>query len=260
MRFGILGPLEVHDGVKPLQLSGEKQRALLAILLLRANQVVSSEQLIDDLWGETPPSSGAKALQVRVSQLRKALGGDVAPDAGSRVSPARRARRARPLPLRAARGGRDGRRADASPQPRSPKRSRCGGGRRSRTSPTSRSPRRRSGGWRSCGCATLREADRGRSGARPTCGPGRRGRGARRRPPVARAAASAADARRCTARVVRRRHSRPIRRPAARSSTSWGSSQARRSRSWSGRSCATIQRCPWHRPPRRSGRSSWPSL
>ena len=73
MEFRILGPLEVieEDGVLPL--TGAKQRALLAVLLLHANEVVSSDRLIDDLWGETPPESGVTALQVRVSQLRKAL-------------------------------------------------------------------------------------------------------------------------------------------------------------------------------------------
>src|SRR5207245_8336013 len=51
-----------------------KQRQLLAILLLNANKVVNNERLIDALWPERPPGSGVNALQVRVSQLRKALG------------------------------------------------------------------------------------------------------------------------------------------------------------------------------------------
>ncbi|MEA2353448.1 MAG: eukaryotic-like serine/threonine-protein kinase [Thermoleophilaceae bacterium] len=73
MDFRILGPLEVAtpDGVAPI--GGAKQRALLAILLLNANEVVSSDRLIDALWGERPPDTAAKALQVHVSQLRKAL-------------------------------------------------------------------------------------------------------------------------------------------------------------------------------------------
>jgi DNA-binding SARP family transcriptional activator len=74
VEFRILGPLEIwHDG-RAVTLSGARQRALLAILLLRAGQVVSSDRLIDDLWGEKPPTAGHTALRVRISQLRKALG------------------------------------------------------------------------------------------------------------------------------------------------------------------------------------------
>src|SRR5438105_9385824 len=74
MEFGILGPLQIRDGEREVSLTGAKQRALLATLLLHAGEVVSSDRLIDDLWGEEPPESGVTALQVRVSQLRKALG------------------------------------------------------------------------------------------------------------------------------------------------------------------------------------------
>src|SRR2546425_8933646 len=76
MEFKILGPLEVCDGARVLPLGGAKQRALLAILLLHANEVVAVERLLDDLWGERQPSSGAKALHVYVSQLRKVIGDD----------------------------------------------------------------------------------------------------------------------------------------------------------------------------------------
>ena len=74
MDFGILGPLEVSDDGRVLSLRGTKQRALLALLLLHANQVVSTDRLMDQLWGDDPPDSGTAALQVRVSKLRKALG------------------------------------------------------------------------------------------------------------------------------------------------------------------------------------------
>jgi DNA-binding SARP family transcriptional activator len=74
MQFRILGLLEVVDGDSVVRLAGVKQRALLALLLLNVNEVVSSDRLIEALWGEHLPVSGAKALQVRVSQLRKALG------------------------------------------------------------------------------------------------------------------------------------------------------------------------------------------
>lgn len=73
MDFRILGPLEIADGDVVLSLPGA-QRSLLALLLLRANEVVSSDRLVEELWGERSPESGRAALQVRVSQLRKALG------------------------------------------------------------------------------------------------------------------------------------------------------------------------------------------
>ena len=74
MDFRILGPLEVADGTgRILALGGAKQRALLAILLLNANQVVAAERLVDDLWGEDAPMTASNALQVYVSQLRKVL-------------------------------------------------------------------------------------------------------------------------------------------------------------------------------------------
>src|SRR5436190_9699807 len=74
MEFRILGPLEAVVDGRLVALGGSSQRALLALLLLQANEVVSSDRLVDELWAERPPSSGATALQVRVSQLRKALG------------------------------------------------------------------------------------------------------------------------------------------------------------------------------------------
>src|SRR5712691_8366573 len=74
MEFRILGPLEVIEDGQALDLGGQKQRALVAALLLTANEVVSSDRLIDALWSERPPETAAKALQVYVSQLRKTLG------------------------------------------------------------------------------------------------------------------------------------------------------------------------------------------
>ena len=74
MDFRILGPLEAYrDGVA-LATGGPKQRALLALLLLHANEPVSRDALVDGLWGERPPETAAKALQVYVSQLRRTLG------------------------------------------------------------------------------------------------------------------------------------------------------------------------------------------
>jgi DNA-binding SARP family transcriptional activator len=78
VEFRILGPLEVVEGERPLTLGGPRQRTLLAILLTRANEVVSSDRLIDELWGARPPQTATNALQYHVSQLRKTLGpGDV---------------------------------------------------------------------------------------------------------------------------------------------------------------------------------------
>jgi DNA-binding SARP family transcriptional activator len=74
MEFRILGPLEVRGDAGAVALGGAKQRALLALLLLNANQVVSSDRLIDALWEEGPPATARKALQLYVSHLRKLLG------------------------------------------------------------------------------------------------------------------------------------------------------------------------------------------
>ena len=74
LSFHLLGRLEAYcDGVE-LDLGPRKQRAVLALLLLNANRVVSTERLIDDLWGDSPPSTARAALQVYVAGLRKALG------------------------------------------------------------------------------------------------------------------------------------------------------------------------------------------
>ena len=74
MDFRLLGPLEVLENGRRLEVGGAKQRALLAILLLHANEVVSNDRLIDALWEDDAPETGRKTLQVYVSQLRKALG------------------------------------------------------------------------------------------------------------------------------------------------------------------------------------------
>ena len=75
MEFHILGPLEVTDDEgEALPLGGSKQRALLALLLLRPNEPVSVDRIVDELWGEQPPPTAPKNVQVYVSHLRKVLG------------------------------------------------------------------------------------------------------------------------------------------------------------------------------------------
>lgn len=73
MDFLLLGPLEVRELGRALPLGGAKQRALLAVLLLHANEVVSRDCLIDELWGEDPPDTAVPSVQVYVSRLRKVL-------------------------------------------------------------------------------------------------------------------------------------------------------------------------------------------
>jgi DNA-binding SARP family transcriptional activator len=73
VEFRILGPLEVLDEAGPVALGTMKERVVLAVLLLHANEVVSRERLVDELWGESPPPTARKAVNVYVSQLRKGL-------------------------------------------------------------------------------------------------------------------------------------------------------------------------------------------
>jgi len=76
MEFRILGPLEVLADGTSLPLGGPRQRALLSLLLLRANEAVSSERLLDELWGDELPASGSTAVQNQVARLRKVIGAD----------------------------------------------------------------------------------------------------------------------------------------------------------------------------------------
>src|SRR5215467_13607790 len=73
MRIRILGPFHVEDGGQQITIGGVRQRAVLADLLLRANEVVPSEQILVDLWGGDVPPSAANALQAAVSRLRRVL-------------------------------------------------------------------------------------------------------------------------------------------------------------------------------------------
>jgi predicted ATPase/DNA-binding SARP family transcriptional activator len=77
MEFRILGPLEVLDGSRVVSVGGQRKRAVIAILLLHRNRVVSSERLIEELWGERQPATALQTMRVHISQIRKVLGPDL---------------------------------------------------------------------------------------------------------------------------------------------------------------------------------------
>src|SRR5512135_2136279 len=74
MEFRLLGRLEVEDGGADLTPARPKQRALLALLLLREGEIVETDELIDQLWGEGPPATALTAVHGHVSALRKVVG------------------------------------------------------------------------------------------------------------------------------------------------------------------------------------------
>ena len=74
MQFHLLGPLEVDTDSGPVALGGPKQRAVLAQLLIRANEFVPVGTLVDEIWGDEPPEKVRNVVQTYVSHLRKALG------------------------------------------------------------------------------------------------------------------------------------------------------------------------------------------
>ena len=193
LEFRLLGPLEAVEDDRPLALGGAKQRALLAVLLLHANQVVSSDRLIDEVWGEIAAGDGRKMVQVYVSRLRKQLGEARLLTRAARLPAAGGSGGAGRGPLRAPRrrgapGGR-GRRGREAP-----------GGARAMAGAAARRPRlraRRPGRDRAPGGVALggaRAAHRRRPRRRAGAGAGRRARVARRRAAAARAAARTADA------------------------------------------------------------------
>src|SRR5215218_7198366 len=73
MHLRLLGPLELWANGRAASLGGSKQRALLALLALRAGEVVARDRLIEALWGEAPPEGAAHRLDVQVSRLRAAI-------------------------------------------------------------------------------------------------------------------------------------------------------------------------------------------
>ncbi|MBD0330531.1 MAG: winged helix-turn-helix domain-containing protein [Thermoleophilia bacterium] len=74
LEFLVLGPLEVREGGSTVELGPRKERAVLAALLFARGGVATRERLIDELWGEQPPASADKSVQISVSNLRKRLG------------------------------------------------------------------------------------------------------------------------------------------------------------------------------------------
>src|ERR687884_62534 len=76
MNFAILGPLEARDERGPVDLGPPRQRALLALLLLRRGEVVPQDVLVEELWSGEAPDTAAKIVQLYVSDLRKALDPD----------------------------------------------------------------------------------------------------------------------------------------------------------------------------------------
>ena len=73
LQIELLGPVEVRVGGRAVALGGQRPRALLAVLALKGGRVVTTERLIDELWGEDPPARARDSLQMHVSRLRKAL-------------------------------------------------------------------------------------------------------------------------------------------------------------------------------------------
>ena len=74
MRFGVLGPVEVTDGKRTVDLPAAKERAMLALLVCHANAAVPVDRLIDALWGPAPPRTAAQNVRQYVYHLRRALG------------------------------------------------------------------------------------------------------------------------------------------------------------------------------------------
>ena len=186
LEFRVLGPLTVRvDGVRSPS-GGPKQRALLALLLLGANRVVSRERLIGELFAEQSVNSADHALRNHVSRLREVLGAAAGDEPRlvarpPRIPAARRARRARPRELRAARRGRAGGARGRRCGSRRPARARGGGAVARTAAGRSRVRAVRAGRGGAAGGAPAgggRGADRRRARARPPPRARRRARGA----------------------------------------------------------------------------------
>ena len=139
MEFRILGPLEVTQDGRALELGATKQQTLLAVLLLHAGEIVSPTRLMTELWGEEPPSTAAKGIQGYVSSLRRILGAGRDRHADARVRARRPSTSTPPC-------------SSAWPPRGAPaRRWRCGAAAAAGVSCRGASPPRRSGGSGSCG-------------------------------------------------------------------------------------------------------------
>ena len=149
MQIRILGPLEVSEDGRVVELGAGRQRALLALLALHAREIVATDRLIEELWGGSPPPTAPKALQNLVSQLRRSLGAaaiETVPP-GYRLALADGDLDARQFERLAARRASPARRRSPSRRGRrSARRSALARTRRSPTSPTRTSRRARSHG------------------------------------------------------------------------------------------------------------------
>ena len=77
LELALLGPLEARRAGEPLELGGARPRALLALLALQRGTVVSSDRIVEDLWGDASPATARHMVAVYVSRLRKTLGDDI---------------------------------------------------------------------------------------------------------------------------------------------------------------------------------------
>ena len=167
--FRLLGSLEALDGGRSLALGGHRQRAVLAVLLLRNGEVVSVDAIVDAVWGEQVPRTAVAYLQNCISRLRRQLGHEAietrAPGYVLRVDPGAidAERFSRLVGEAAGRPAPSGSRCSRTPLP-------CGAGRPSRTSSSRTSRSRRSGASTHCG------SRRSRAGSRPSSSSGARWR------------------------------------------------------------------------------------
>jgi len=76
MEYRILGPLQVVEDGRPITLERKRLRALLGFFLLHANELVTSDRLVDEVWGPDPPKTASASLQNHISRLRKAVGAE----------------------------------------------------------------------------------------------------------------------------------------------------------------------------------------
>src|ERR1044072_9056174 len=75
MRFRVLGGLEATVDGQPVALGGRRQRAVLAVLLLHANELVAADRLVEEAWSGRPPAAAIGTLQTYISRLRRVLEG-----------------------------------------------------------------------------------------------------------------------------------------------------------------------------------------